>query len=193
MVYRYSVEWSIPNAGPSVSVFHFGDSDPGGLQAGVNALRAAFAGIASLIPDEVVISFPPAATELDTATGQTLGFPTVTPPANVSGSSSGGWAGGTGIRLVWPTEVVYNGRRVRGSTFLVPMASSSFTSGGLVSPAATTTVQTAFDTFRVASQLTNTPFGIWHRPTTQQGGGFWAAAAATTVSPRAGTLRGRKY
>ena len=47
-----------------------------------------------------------------------------------SGSGQGGFAAGVGARVVWETGAVRNGRRVRGSTFVVPIWSSAYETNG---------------------------------------------------------------
>lgn len=194
MVYRYNVEWAIPNAGPSISVFHFGHVGQQSPEAAVTALREAFFAVRTYLPDEVTISFPPGYSELQNQTGQVVDFGSITPPAPVIGTNSNAWAGGAGVRLVWDTNVVARGRRVRGSTFLVPMAQAAFSNSGVVSPAAVTAINTAFNTYLSTAAASATRPMIYTRPLPgEPGSGSGNHITAVNTAVRPATLRKRKY
>lgn len=194
MVYRYNVEWSIPNAGPSISVFHFGHVGQQSPKVAVDALREAIFAVRSYIPDEVTATFPPGYSELNNQTGQIVDFGSITPPATVTGGYTGTWAGGSGIRLVWDTNVVARGRRVRGTTFLVPMGQNAFTNSGVVAPAAITAFNTAFGTYLTTAGASVTRPMIYSRPLPgEPGSGNASHIVAVNTSVRAATLRKRKY
>lgn len=193
-MYRYNVAWSIPNAGPAVSVFHFANTDDTSPLAVVTALRAAFNAISAYIPNEVMVQFPAEYTVLDNLTGQAIDFRSIVPPAPVVGSSSGTWAAGSGARLVWATDSVGNGRRVRGTTYLVPLVATTFDTNGVVAPAAQTAIAGAFSTFLAAASSGSITMGVFHRPTlSPPGGGYMARAVSVSVPGTPATLRGRKY
>lgn len=194
MPYRYNVEWTIPNAGPSISVFHFADGTQPTIQAAVHALRTAFQTINRYIPDDITLNFPAEFVRVDARTGQTTEFLNLVPPASVVGGVSGGWAAGAGARLVYATDTVARGRRVRGATYLVPMASSVFGTNGQVTPTVIGEVTSAWQQFIADATAAGTHLGVLSRPISgEPGTGFFARVTGVAVSPRAATLRGRKY
>lgn len=192
MTIQYRASWSVPNAGPSVSTFHFlGDEipDPAALAL---AVRTWFADLAGMLPNDVSISFASEFTLHNVATGQLTGSVAVTPPAPVAGNQSGAWAAGAGIRIDWLTAYVRNGRRVRGRTFLVPGASSVYGTDGRVLPAIISQANFVSDTFINACLAAGSPLTVWARPTDSLPGASFPVADASTAGLTA-TLRGRKY
>lgn len=191
-LYRYLVNWSIPNAGPSVSVFHFNGGGAAALQTSVNALRVFINTCAPWLPDDVTASFDPEAAELDISTGSMIGVQAVAPPASVTGAVAGVWAGGSGWRVDWTTNSVLNGRRVGGRTFLVPAAGNAFATNGQVSSSTRTPVTTAAATFVTATQASGAILSVYHRPKGASPGSVYACNGGN-VPALAATLRGRKY
>jgi hypothetical protein len=192
MPVQYRASWSIPNAGPSVSTFHFlGDvvNEPVALAA---AVRAFFAGLVATIPNDVTVSFAPEFTIHDVATGTLIGTAPVTPPAAVVGTATGSWAAGAGVRIDWLTAYIRNGRRVRGRTFIVPAGGGSYGTDGRVLPALITSGNAAADTFRDAALAAGNPFAVWSRPTASLPGAIFPVTDGAT-SGLVATLRGRKY
>jgi hypothetical protein len=188
---RYTPEWVVPNAGPAFSVMHFEASNPGGLQASINALRAFMASWAAYLPDDVSITFPAEAILIDETTGQMVGSQSIAPPAGFTGGVSGVWAGGAGFRIDWQTGQIYNGRRLRGRTFVVPAAAAAFGAGGLVAGAVRTAIGTSAATFIAATQNAGCPLRIYRRPKVDDIGSGGNVTAGT-VPALAATLRERK-
>lgn len=195
-ILQYRALWSVPNAGPSVSTFHMQGSLPGSPTATIAAaVRAFFNSVATYLPNDVSVAFDTEMTEYDETTGVLTGAEAVTPPALVTGSVSTAWAGGTGIRLVWGTDVIRFGRRVRGATFLVPAANSVFSTAGQVLPAVVTAVNGHGTTLIGAlAGAGGSNLVVWSRPQTvpSRPGAFSTVATATTSSIAA-QLRSRKY
>jgi hypothetical protein len=101
----------------------------------------------------------------DTATGELMGSNVApTAPAAVNGTSGAIYAGGAGFKVSWETGQVRDGRRVRGSTFIVPAASSAFSATGTVAAASRTTVNTAAATMIAAMHTGSVSLGVWSRP-----------------------------
>jgi len=191
-IYRYNVAWLIPGAGPSVSVFHlFGGASTGALQTSVNGLRSAFDAIKTYIPDEVTVTFPPEVSVLDVTSGQLVDAVDLTPPGAVIGTHGTSWSAGSGVRVVWGTGRVRNGRKVRGSTYLVPLGQPAFNNSGQVAAGARTAIAAAFETWRAATQSGARPL-VYSRPKTGMPGDT-SAVSSVSVSAVAATLRGRKY
>ena len=195
MVNQYRAFWSIPNAGPSMSTFHGGDSSTttSGAQTFATAVRAFFNRLTSVLPNDVSVTFDTEVVRLDTATGQLVDSVGVTPGATVAGSSTGTWAAGSGGRIVWNTGVILAGRRVLGSTFIVPMGGALYTDAGRVSATGLATMQTAAD--NLISELAGTPtvaLCVYSRPRPGIPGAV-STVTAGAPSSQVATLRGRKY
>lgn len=147
-MYRYRVAWTVPGGGDGVSTLHWnGSATPTNIQGVVDAIRQLFFAVRASIPDDVVLSFPSEVLEIENATGELTGSLVVDPPDPVVGTSTATWSGAAGLRMVWFTASIVDGRRVRGATFLTPAGSDQFTTTGTVSSGAVTGVNAAIAAF----------------------------------------------
>lgn len=135
-IVEYRAIWDVPGGGTGYTVLHYLDGTPGQLtpDIGVNLVTAFYA-IRSHLPNDVTISFDNEARVLDSTNGQLLAAYPVTPSASISGQSSTPWAAAAGARVVWDTGEIVNGRRLRGRTYLVPLAQAAYDTDGTLSPA----------------------------------------------------------
>jgi len=162
-VSRVEVEWSGNGViGPALSVFH--TIGLGGDLA--TELRAAYFAIRDAIPTSVTVTVKGTGEVYDSATGAFAGtWSMTTAPAVVTGNNTGNFASGAGGRWVWVTNGVTNNRRVRGSTFLVPLGNNAYNSSGGI---AITSTGTSAATALVAAATGE--FVIWTRPVGGAGG-----------------------
>lgn len=128
--------WEVPGGGTGYSVFHFLDGTPGQFDPSLAVnLSNAFSAIQVNLPNDVTISFDNEARVLDSLTGDLLAAYPVTPSASISGGGAGSWAGAAGARVVWDTGEIVAGRRLRGRTYLVPLANTAYDNDGTLSAA----------------------------------------------------------
>lgn len=161
-------------------------------------VRAFFFAIAGLLPNASTIQVQQVVPLFDEQLGTLVGeISATTAPAVVTGTaaSTTSWAGGAGAFVGWKTQSIWQGRRVQGRTFLVPMAAVIDTNGTLNS-SALATIQSAANGLVSPS----TPaFGVWAKkfdrsvPTKpiQVDGSFFLATSAI-VPDRTGILRSRR-
>jgi len=93
-----------------------------------------------------------------TVTGAWSGGPTTIH----SSSTAGVYAGGVGYRIEWSTAGVTGRRRVKGSTYIVPIVGIYYDSAGTLDDTMVGTMQTALNTFRAAA---GAGAGVWSKPT----------------------------
>jgi hypothetical protein len=105
----------------------------------------------------------------------------------VASSGVGSWANGVGARIVWNTDGVFNGDRVRGSTFIVPLWISAYEGAGNLTSTTITQLQNTADALVAALP----ELGIWSRPAGLSQGEFNAVVSAT-VPDRVSWLRSRR-
>lgn len=74
-----------------------------------------------------------------------------TVPAAVNGTGTGGYAGGAGCVVNWLTDAFVQGKRIRGRTFLVPLANAAFQSDGTLADTLRTTIGAAATAFAVST------------------------------------------
>ena len=161
-------------------------------------VRAFFNALVTLIPNGVTIQVQQAVPLYDEQTGiLTDEISASSAPAIVTGTALGGasMAGGAGAMIGWKTSSIWQGRRVQGRTFLVPLAGVSEQNGTLLA-AAITTIQTAGNGMIAGS----TPaYGVWAKKftvdatghKTQIDGSFFLATAIS-VPDKTGILRSRR-
>ena len=116
------------------------------------------------LPPSVVVGIDPAVSEHNEQTGDIENFFTATPAAAAAGTStSTTFTSGAGYCISWSTGGVRNGRRVRGRTFVVPIASSQYETDGSLLNASITTWRNAANA--LATDANNVRLGIFaHTP-----------------------------
>lgn len=169
--------------GPSINTFYLADVSPD-----VGPLKAFYEAIKAYFPSTLQITVPQQGDTLDVASGRIVDAWGGSNGGVVTGTGTAAYARGSGARVVWQTSGIRNGRRVRGSTFLVPLVSTVYATDGQVNVAPQTAITTA------ASNLI-TAYGsslvIWSRPRRFAGGETHSILQATV--PRNPTqLRSRR-
>jgi len=135
-----------------------------------SALLAYYTSIANIFPPGLNFSFPSGGEVLDSETGDFVSaWSGATATTVVGAASNTSFTKGAGLRVVWATNGVTNGRRVRGSTFHVPITGSLFASDGEPTPTIIADLTTKTNTFRTAA---SPGLGIWRRPKAGVAGGF---------------------
>lgn len=170
MAIRVKALWSGQKIGAGVSTFVFDDSgvlpDASELTAVGNAVRSFFTNAGALFPSTVVVSFDPEVESFDPATGQIEDVGVMgTTPASVTGTGAALSAAGVGGRVRWRTAAFRNGRRVVGTTFVVPMPTTCYDNEGTLSSATITALQSAAAALLSGAATAGDPLCVWSRPT----------------------------
>lgn len=161
---RVRCTWSgITLVGAGVSTFYVDEADTGFTAA----ILALFSSCGFTLPPGTAVTVPASGDLIDVATGELSGTWTDGPGGSVSGSGSGTFSLGVGLRLVWNTSGIRNGRRVKGSTFIVPTVGGIFAADGTISNTTLSALQTGVNTF-MTSMGTN--LKIYSRPVPGVGG-----------------------
>lgn len=191
-VIRYEAHWGIPNAGPSVSVFHLsGSAAQPAVQTAVDEIKNYFYDLRGDLPNEVSVGFSPFYSVLNVESGQLVGTGSVTQPENITGLGTGGWAAGSGARSLWQTDVVRNGRKVYGTTFIVPLAGATYENNGFLTQGVRERIGTAA-TKLLTMVNPHAPLMVYSRPIPGRPGAVTQAIRTSTPATVA-TLRRRKY
>lgn len=139
---QYRVAWTGAAGLPGVSTFYNTGAVPGFL----TALRAFFEAVKTSIPNTITITYPSSGNVIDDTTGQVKAAWASTAPAPTVCSATGTYQAPTGACINWNTGLFVGGRRLRGKTFLVPLANGAFGSDGKLVPANVTAFTTAANT-----------------------------------------------
>lgn len=144
--------------GPGLTTFYAEADGTLAIQVGASGF---FDAVKSLIPSGTSIQIPGGGDLIDELTGQLLGTWGSGTTTTINGGGAGSFASGVGMRVVWETGTVRAGRRVRGSTFVVPLMGVAYESNGTLTNSAVAAGQAA-----VTAMLAQVPtqMRIWSRP-----------------------------
>lgn len=198
-IFEVTATWAGFPGAPGYSKFRFQLlNDQAGIDASGAAVRTFFDAIKLYISTSHSVQVSQIVNIYDMATGKLVNEATMSSqPAVVSGlSSTAAWSGGVGAYIQWKTPVIFNGHRVRGRTFLVPLRGVSETDGTLLA-AVLTTIKSAGDAL-IANSAAD--FIIWGKQHVMQGtppkpvqvGGTAAPVTECAVPDKTGILRSRR-
>ena len=186
-LHRIVLEWSgTAVTGRAVTVLHY---DGSSLAAPpVATLKAAFNAQAALFPSGTNIVFPGTGDTIDDTTGNLTGVWTSSGGGTVAGSTVGTTTMGVGACLNWKTGGIVNARRLRGRTFLVPLAGNVWGPAGTFTSGALSTIGTLANAIQATGGL-----AVWHRPTTVGGSdGTSYGVLSNTVMGKPAVLTSRR-
>lgn len=180
---RVKVNWTGWPGAPGVSTFYVSTTI-----TDLTPLKTFFSAVSAYIPTAVVLDFPNVGDVVEEATGLITGAwagPAVT---SQSCTGSGNYAGNAGAVINWRTTLLVAGRRVKGRTFLVPLVTTAYDSGGSLSAGFISSVNAA-----AAALITGWAGGlkVWSRPRPTIAGAQ-ATVLTGTVPDLAVSLRTRR-
>jgi hypothetical protein len=200
MVAIVRTEWSGTSGGPGLTQLVLQGAGgvmwtPGKEQVAVNAVRSFWVALAPLLPNELTLTVSPVVDAYDTNTGKLIGsYSAPTAPSPVPGTSASNYAAGAGFKVNWNTGAVINGRRVRGSTFIVPAGSNVYDGTGRILAATMTTVNTAASNLLGSLSGNETNLTVWSRPDIklEETDGVATIVTGGSCSAKTAILRGRR-
>ena len=174
-------------AGGGVSTFYSSNSDPSVL---ATAIRTFYVSSAGQFPATLEIACPSGGETIDEVSGAVNGAWSMTPGANVIGAGGTNYAAGVGMRCVFNTGAVVRRRRIRGSTYLVPLVSGAYDTSGTITNATLSPIVTALATMVAAD---GGSLRVYTRPqtTTSNDGAAHAVTSAVAVD-KVSWLRSRR-
>ena len=182
---RVRTVWSgSPVTGGGVSTIYVSEAKTGI----VAAVAACFTSVRGLMPTGITLTTENTGDLIDVETGAITGTWTDGSTSLIATNGTGNYAAGVGARVRWQTNGVTNRRRVRGSTFLVPLTVAQYDTDGTIIPACITSMQSAFGS--LMSALTP-DLKIYTRPRNGAGGRS-SNVVGLTVPDRVSWLRSRR-
>lgn len=125
---RIKVDWSgTAVTGAGLTTFYSNDVTPTALPG---AVLTFFDDLKAIVPAGVTWTIPSSGDLLDEADGELQGGWTASGGGAVSSTGTAVHAQGVGLRIKWVTGGVVAGRRVRGSTFIVPVVTDNLQADG---------------------------------------------------------------
>lgn len=164
---RLVLAWSGPMVvGSAVTVLHYSASD--NAAPPVAAVKAAFDARSLNFPAGLTVNIPNTGDVIDDTTGNLVGVWTATGGGNFTGANTGNTAAGVGACIGWTTGGIVQGkkgpRKLRGRTFLVPLALACYDGDGTLTATSLSQLQTMANDLQASG-----PLAVWHRPTTVGG------------------------
>ena len=165
---RVTAVWTGGPMGTGVNIFHFDGAAPDeeALTDLLEGVRALYDPMLSAIPPTYTIAV---SNEIEVRAEDTGGLiATVTPPgvaAQPGSSGSPTHAAGVGARVRWQTNGIRNGRRVVGTTFMVPLVSQAFEANGTLGSGTIGNLVTGGNALIGAANALSLPLAVWSRPT----------------------------
>lgn len=153
---RVRAVWQNWPGAPGYSTFYFDGNDSGRAAA----VQIFFDAVKAYLPIGLTVSVQGEGDIINDTDGHITGSWSETTPAVVTGTASGAYSGPSGAVIHWLTGGVIGTRRVRGRTFLVPLA-NAFESNGTIGSTPLTTLGSA------ANGLITNPNNslmVWVRP-----------------------------
>lgn len=170
--------------GSGVSVVYSAVGDEHAL---MNAFRTFFVAVTGNFPSSLTWSFPTAGSVIDESNGVLQSSWTDSSPvASTGGSSANTWVNGVGTRVKWTTGAFHGGRRIVGSTFMVPLQINAYEGNGNIVGTNLAQFQSAGNALAASGYLL-----VWSKPRT----GLTGAAVPVTgceVPDKVSWLRGRR-
>lgn len=142
-----------------------------------------------MFPLGITWSIPDNGDTIEDTNGELVG--TWSTGSAVAPTSTGGsaWVMGVGSRIKWLTPAIFRGRKVVGSTFMVPLDRTQFTSAGAIDDAGRATLQTAGNA--LIANANNNLF-VWSRNHPDQSDGDSFEVSSCTVPDQVSWLRSRR-
>lgn len=192
MVLEYRPEWQVGTSSNTGFSVHHGRSAAlvtasEGAQDLANKVGAFWTALTSQMPEDVEISFPSEVLDINTSTGVLEDVLTVTPPSAIQGVVTGTFAAPAGARVEWRTSAIVAGRRLRGRTYIVPIAGGAYDGNGTLDPASRTVMQEAADDYWDEGLFSDAVPTVWSRTH-----GVQADISQALVPDEAAILRSRR-
>lgn len=192
--------WQGTTGGPGLTQTFIADATGAAISSSqatsaTAAVRTWFDAIKAYLPDEIILTVSPLVDSYDIVTGDLVASVSATAsPGSVTGTATVSFAMASGIKVNLNTNVIQYGRRVRGSIFLVPAATSAFGTNGVVLSATRTAINTAGSTLISSLATAGLNLVVFSRPRTvpTTRNGSISIVSAFETSEKGAVLRGRR-
>jgi len=174
--------WTGFPGGPGVTTMYFLDT-----ATAVADLRTFWALFSGALPADVHIQVENAGDIIEDSTGALTGAWSSESVAVVNGASTEAYSAPSGACINWLTETIGPHRRIRGRTFIVPLANEAYQNDGSLSPTVLAEFHDHAESFIVSQ---SSSFVVWHRGTGSDGTNGLVTAAS--VHDMVAVLRSRR-
>lgn len=195
---RVKLRWQNFIGAPGYSIFHFrefeGSGDQNGFaQQAVDKVNAFATAVVGHLPYQAQLQTMGEVEVIEDSTGALVDVVGTTQPAVLTSSATADvkYAGPTGAVITWRTAGIRNGRRIKGRTFVVPIAGHHFDANGTLGGGALAMLNGAATALRDTS--TSPDLGVYARPSGPGAtDGTWSVVTSHSVPDMAAVLRSRR-
>lgn len=198
---RVRTVWSGFNGAPGYTnlFFHGGATNPGEddqqsqtFAASAYAKARTFMAVyGPVMPTDVTLTVDPNVDVLEETNGELVTSYAVAPGLPITGTDQGTYSVVSGGVISWNTSGIRRGRRIRGRTFLVPLAGNQYTSDGRLTTSSVDRMRNA--AAALIADTTGARFGVWARPSGPGAtDGEWHPVTSAKTSDLPAILRSRR-
>lgn len=194
---KVTINWSGLPGGPGYTNLYFQDItgssaiDQTVVDSAISKTDAWLSAFRGSIPNSITTGVSATVEAVEETTGALQGFWTGTPAAAAVGTGGTTYSAPTGAVVSWYTSTVRNGRRIRGRTFIVPLATGSYDADGNILNSKLTTWNTATTTLIATGA--SAELGVWSRPSSPgSSDGDWALVTSYRIPDMAAILTSRR-
>lgn len=193
---RITVNWTGFAGAPGYTNLHFRDFAGGGVTQAVvdNAIARVDTWLDAWLnhmPITVNLGINPSVEVIEDTTNTLVDFMTGTPDTPRVGFINGSYSAVSGACVNWSTAGIRNGRRVRGRSFMIPLAGTAYGSDGTLDAGVLNSVRAATDV--LINTAEEGDLGVYSRPSTKVAAdGAWHVVSAFTIPDRASILKSRR-
>jgi hypothetical protein len=196
VMHKVVAQWNGFPGGPGISNFYFGTgSSETAADVAATQLRVKnfFSAFTLCLPTPVTVQVQQDSAVIDPVTGHMTGTLTAASAQPVvTGAGGANYSAISGACVIWKSSVFFNGRNVRGKTFLVPLTSAAYDSDGTLLAGRLSELRTAALALGVVgANPANQVLMIWHRPVASLGG-FSSICSTGSVNDRVAFLKSRR-
>lgn len=161
---RTRLVWTGGGMGEGVSVLNLDGAETETVDDIITALSSFAAALVNVMPSGTSIIADNVIDVVTEASGQLITQVSGTPIGAQNGQVAGSFAAGVGARIRWVTAGVRNGTPVRGTTFVVPLATSQYESNGTLTSGCVTALTSAGSALLGTLNANTTPLAVYSRP-----------------------------
>lgn len=157
------------------------------VSTAVASLKTFWDAIKPFLPSDVTVTVENTGDTIDSVTGALTGAWSSDPETGSNGESSDKYSAPAGCVINWNTETIGPHRRLRGRTFLVPLAGPAYQNDGSLGADTLTGIRAA-----AAALITDqsASFCVWHRG--NGSGGTTGIVTSASVHDMVSVLRSRR-
>ena len=189
---KTTINWTGAAGLPGYTNIYWRNSTPGVISQVVvdNAVTKMDAFLNSWVPfisNNITLAIDGTVEEIDDATGNLVSFWTATPEAPQTGlaGATTGYTAATGAVVNWFTDTVRNSRRIRGRSFMVPLA-GCFDPQGTIDSADLATMRAAATALHAATG--DSRLVVWSRPSAPAATDGQSAEVSFSTVPDMGAI-----